>query len=186
MFHSSLPQLANLPSPCSNLAGSHGNHDVGCVASTIPLLLLACFRHCSRSGGSATNRHLDDQVNEGLYRQRTCIAIIYVWDFAKETREKKQNSLLTIYGRRFFGKTLQAFYDPIKDRLKEPSLTGISYSFTADGFYEEAYFRAVSNRQSPHLRVSHHPAELTLFLLHLISYHTRMPFGDNAISTRNL
>ncbi|EGC41526.1 conserved hypothetical protein [Histoplasma capsulatum var. duboisii H88] len=45
--------------------------------------------------------------------------------------------------------TGSAFYDPIKDRLKEPSLTGISYSFTADGFYEEAYFRAVSNPTTP-------------------------------------
>lgn len=28
----------------------------------------------------------------------------------------------------------------------EPANTGISYSFTADGFYEEAYYRAVGNR----------------------------------------
>ncbi|OJD18798.1 hypothetical protein AJ78_01205 [Emergomyces pasteurianus Ep9510] len=41
------------------------------------------------------------------------------------------------------------FYDPIKDRLKEPSHTGISYSFTDDGFYEEAYFRAVSDPTTP-------------------------------------
>ena len=32
------------------------------------------------------------------------------------------------------------------DRLIEPSLTGISYSFTADGHYEEAYYRALANR----------------------------------------
>ena len=31
----------------------------------------------------------------------------------------------------------------------EPSHTGFSYSFTADGFYEEAYYRAISNRTSP-------------------------------------
>jgi hypothetical protein len=42
---------------------------------------------------------------------------------------------------------LQDFYDPIDDKLLEPSLTGISYSFTADGYYEQAYYRAVSNRQ---------------------------------------
>ncbi|PGG99180.1 hypothetical protein AJ79_08672 [Helicocarpus griseus UAMH5409] len=41
------------------------------------------------------------------------------------------------------------FYDPIKDRLKEPSHTGISYSFTDDGFYEEAHFRAVANPTRP-------------------------------------
>lgn len=41
------------------------------------------------------------------------------------------------------------FYDPVKDEMKEPSLPGISYSFTSDGFYEEAYYRAVANRELP-------------------------------------
>ncbi|KAI9840362.1 MAG: Reversal of tor2 lethality [Sclerophora amabilis] len=41
------------------------------------------------------------------------------------------------------------FYDPVKEKLKEPSLTGISYSFTEDGFYEEAYYRAISNPTDP-------------------------------------
>ena len=30
----------------------------------------------------------------------------------------------------------------------EPNLTGISYSFTGNGWYEEAYYRAISNRTS--------------------------------------
>ena len=30
--------------------------------------------------------------------------------------------------------------------MLEPSLPGIAYSFTADGHYEEAYYRAISNR----------------------------------------
>ena len=34
----------------------------------------------------------------------------------------------------------------MNDSFIEPSHTGISYSFTADGFYEEAYYRAVANR----------------------------------------
>lgn len=38
------------------------------------------------------------------------------------------------------------FYNPVNDSFIEPSLTGISYSFTADGFYEEAYYRTISNR----------------------------------------
>ncbi|KAH0842780.1 hypothetical protein FOPE_08393 [Fonsecaea pedrosoi] len=38
------------------------------------------------------------------------------------------------------------FYDPVADKLIEPELAGISYSFTSDGYYEEAYYRAVSNR----------------------------------------
>ncbi|KAI9799492.1 MAG: Reversal of tor2 lethality [Piccolia ochrophora] len=41
------------------------------------------------------------------------------------------------------------FYDPIHDKLIEPSLTGISYSFTADGFYEEAHYRALANPADP-------------------------------------
>ncbi|EEP77579.1 predicted protein [Uncinocarpus reesii 1704] len=41
------------------------------------------------------------------------------------------------------------FYDPIKDRFKEPENTGISYSFTDDGFFEEAYYRAISNPTTP-------------------------------------
>ena len=39
------------------------------------------------------------------------------------------------------------FYDPVNDVMKEPSLPGISYSFTSDGFYEEAYYRAIANRK---------------------------------------
>jgi hypothetical protein len=33
--------------------------------------------------------------------------------------------------------------------LIEPSRPGISYSFTYDGFYEEAYYRAISNPSDP-------------------------------------
>jgi hypothetical protein len=40
----------------------------------------------------------------------------------------------------------QAFYDPTADKFTEPPHTGISYSFTDDGFYEEAYYRALANR----------------------------------------
>ncbi|TKA31381.1 hypothetical protein B0A50_02227 [Salinomyces thailandicus] len=41
------------------------------------------------------------------------------------------------------------FYDPIDERLIEPSKPGISYSFTADGWYEEAYYRAIANPTNP-------------------------------------
>jgi hypothetical protein len=40
----------------------------------------------------------------------------------------------------------QGFYNPVNDSLLEPTHTGFSYSFTADGYYEEAYYRVVSNR----------------------------------------
>jgi len=41
------------------------------------------------------------------------------------------------------------FYNPTTDRLIEPSHPGISYSFTDDGHYEVAYYRAVSNPTNP-------------------------------------
>lgn len=43
--------------------------------------------------------------------------------------------------------TDQGFFDPVEDRLIEPKHTGISYSFTADGYYEVAYYRSLSNRE---------------------------------------
>lgn len=41
------------------------------------------------------------------------------------------------------------FYNPLKEQLIEPSHTGISYSFTGDGFYEVAYYRAIANPVNP-------------------------------------
>jgi len=41
------------------------------------------------------------------------------------------------------------FYDSAKDRLIEPSHTGISYSFTDDGHYEVSYYRAIANPVNP-------------------------------------
>ncbi|KAJ5193825.1 Chaperone endoplasmic reticulum protein-folding [Penicillium cf. griseofulvum] len=41
------------------------------------------------------------------------------------------------------------FYDPLNDKLIEPNLTGISYSFDDDGNYESAYYRAISNPTDP-------------------------------------
>ncbi|KAH8691486.1 chaperone for protein-folding within the ER, fungal-domain-containing protein [Talaromyces proteolyticus] len=45
--------------------------------------------------------------------------------------------------------TGSGFYDPAADELKEPPLTGISYSFSDDGYYEEAYYRAISEPSQP-------------------------------------
>ncbi|KAL8917414.1 MAG: hypothetical protein Q9208_007969 [Pyrenodesmia sp. 3 TL-2023] len=39
------------------------------------------------------------------------------------------------------------FYDPVNEKMFEPPLTGFSYSFTDNGFYEVAYYRAGSNRE---------------------------------------
>ncbi|KAG6999412.1 25S rRNA (adenine-N(1))-methyltransferase [Physcia stellaris] len=41
------------------------------------------------------------------------------------------------------------FYDPVTDKFFEPDLTGQSYSFTDDGHYEVAYYRAISNPAQP-------------------------------------
>ncbi|OJJ07121.1 hypothetical protein ASPVEDRAFT_56599 [Aspergillus versicolor CBS 583.65] len=41
------------------------------------------------------------------------------------------------------------FYDPLNDKLIEPDLTGISFSFTDEGHFEEAFYRAISNPQDP-------------------------------------
>ncbi|KAF2035120.1 hypothetical protein EK21DRAFT_96901 [Setomelanomma holmii] len=55
------------------------------------------------------------------------------------TWSSKSNSTLTGDG----------FYDPVNEKFTEPKHTGISYSFTADGFYESAYYRAIANPVSP-------------------------------------
>lgn len=49
---------------------------------------------------------------------------------------------------------MQKFYDPIDDVMKEPRLPGISFSFSADGYFEEASYIVISNRTHtpiPHL-----------------------------------
>ena len=43
----------------------------------------------------------------------------------------------------------QSFYDPVQDLLIEPDKTGISYSFTLDGHYESAHYRAIANPVNP-------------------------------------
>lgn len=41
------------------------------------------------------------------------------------------------------------FYDPVDELLIEPALPGISYSFTEDGFWEEAIYQVTSNGSMP-------------------------------------
>ncbi|KAJ5577529.1 uncharacterized protein N7459_006493 [Penicillium hispanicum] len=45
--------------------------------------------------------------------------------------------------------TGSGFYDPLHDKLLEPNLTGISYSFDASGHYEEALYRSLANPADP-------------------------------------
>ncbi|PWW74031.1 hypothetical protein C7212DRAFT_284053 [Tuber magnatum] len=42
-----------------------------------------------------------------------------------------------------------SFYDPVNEKFFEPALTGTSYSFTDDGFYEEAVYLALANPTNP-------------------------------------
>ncbi|KAF2124985.1 hypothetical protein P153DRAFT_370308 [Dothidotthia symphoricarpi CBS 119687] len=55
------------------------------------------------------------------------------------TWSSKSNSTMTGDG----------FYDPINEAFTEPAHPGIAYSFTADGFFEESYYRAVANPTNP-------------------------------------
>ncbi|SCU83106.1 LAMI_0C02014g1_1 [Lachancea mirantina] len=41
------------------------------------------------------------------------------------------------------------FYDPVDELLIEPSLPGISYSFTKDGWFEEATYQVSGNPRQP-------------------------------------
>lgn len=41
------------------------------------------------------------------------------------------------------------FYDPVDELLIEPALPGISYSFTADGYWEQALYRVTANPRNP-------------------------------------
>jgi len=74
----------------------------------------------------------------------------------------------------------QGFYDPVNEVMFEPNLTGISYSFTADGYYEEALYRAISNRAS----LIHLPSSRPQ--LTFPSNNTLLPLRNPPMATRNL
>ena len=75
----------------------------------------------------------------------------------------------------------QGFYDPVNERMFEPSLTGFSYSFTDDGHYEVAYYRAGSNRITHSLRESF---EVVTDLSH--SGTTKLSIWSNSMATRKI
>ncbi|KAK9450232.1 chaperone for protein-folding within the ER, fungal-domain-containing protein [Limtongia smithiae] len=69
-------------------------------------------------------------------------ASAYTFDNVTElggTWVSKSNSVITGPG----------FYDPVDELLIEPELTGISYSFTDDGHYEEALYVVTSDPTTP-------------------------------------
>ncbi|ANZ76414.1 BA75_04292T0 [Komagataella pastoris] len=46
--------------------------------------------------------------------------------------------------------TGSGFYDPVDELLIEPDLPGISYSFTDDGYFEEALYQVAGNAKDHH------------------------------------
>lgn len=46
------------------------------------------------------------------------------------------------------------FYDPVDELLIEPSLPGLSYSFTEDGYFEEATYQVQGNPRNPECPVA--------------------------------
>ncbi|XDT06759.1 Chaperone for protein-folding within the ER, fungal [Nakaseomyces glabratus] len=87
------------------------------------------------------------------------------------------------------------FYDPIDELLIEPALPGISYSFTEDGWFEEASYQVSGNPKNPacpkaSLIYQHGKFELLdngTLILHPIEVDGRQlfsdPCSDNGIST---
>lgn len=84
---------------------------------------------------------MDDKVTEGLHWPGACspqiIQLSQTLSNPYFLRPGLYQHMLT---------QVQGFYDPVNEKMFEPPLTGFSYSFTDDGFYEVAYYRAGSNR----------------------------------------
>ncbi|QLQ81348.1 hypothetical protein HG537_0F01090 [Torulaspora globosa] len=87
------------------------------------------------------------------------------------------------------------FYDPVDELLIEPSLPGISYSFTEDGFFEQASYQVSGNPRNPACPVAaltfqHGEYELQdngTLVLHPIEVDGRQlvsdPCNDKGVST---
>lgn len=93
------------------------------------------------SGRSPAHRNMDHKVTEGLYRPGACSSYTtkLPWTLCRP-------SFVGLDGYQHMLTQSQGFYDPVNEKMFEPPLTGFSYSFTDDGFYEVAYYRAGSNR----------------------------------------
>ena len=85
---------------------------------------------------------MDHKIAEGSHWTSECTKIAGSFQSSSTTRVDRAG--LTPLERMLTRS--QGFYDPVNEKLFEPDLTGISYSFTSDGYYEQAYYRAVSNR----------------------------------------
>ena len=87
------------------------------------------------------------------------------------------------------------FYDPVDELLIEPALPGISYSFTEDGWFEEATYQVSGNPKNPScpkgsLIYQHGRYEVLdngTMILHPIAVDGRQlfsdPCNDNGVST---
>jgi len=81
--------------------------------------------------------------------QSTAAALLVLLTFSAAQSTYPQDIVGTWSSKSNQTLTGPGFYDPVKDVITEPSRTGISYSFTSDGYYEEAYYRAISNPAVP-------------------------------------
>lgn len=73
------------------------------------------------------------------------LPLLLLWAAAAPNMEELEGTWVSKSNTVFTG---PGFYDPVDELLIEPALPGISYSFTADGYYEEALYRIVLNSQN--------------------------------------
>ncbi|KAI9704798.1 MAG: Reversal of tor2 lethality [Candelina mexicana] len=75
-----------------------------------------------------------------------CVAVVFVSTSLAQGDPKLTGTWSSKSNKVFTG---PGFYDPVNEKLFEPSHTGISYSFTDDGYYEVSYYRAIANPTQP-------------------------------------
>lgn len=80
------------------------------------------------------------KVFTGPVRASYHSSTLFAGPFAHNQAEQSNTSAILTH--------LKGFYDPVNEKMFEPPLTGFSYSFTDNGFYEVAYYRASANRMS--------------------------------------
>lgn len=114
-------------------------------SNAVTLEVAVTWWHLSRitgdcSGRYPAHRNMDDQVEESFYGAGSCSFLIFLCSPIRRPRLGAKAGFWT-------GTDItQGFYDPVNEKMFEPPLTGFSYSFTDDGFYEAAFYRAGSNR----------------------------------------
>ena len=130
------------------------------IATLISLLLLTLnyLQHVFAADGGSSNTPVKDSQNSDISSSSSDIAVGKVDDddeYNDDALGKRDDTdpNLTIVGT-WSSKSNQVFtgpgfYDPVDELLIEPSLPGISYSFTDDGWFEEATYQVSGNPRDP-------------------------------------